>query len=246
MIFSITVGKIFFSANDNIIFVVFFICLFVLLRWNHKKKKAGIKEVKVEVAKVKAEADKDDKVSAYYDIYRKNIEGSDDFRGDTVLNLQQFTLFQDSLDGISFQRDGSLYNYYQEDYSRIVFDEMPLDATTEKGEMHYFSTTEALQFTRYFVWFIDDCTSKAIIPSLENYSSYRNAEDMEDIKSESKKEEFLEDLLKIPGVSKTLAVYISDEYEADCAKLGMATEEEISAIPSVTKKQAAAIKKKFG
>lgn len=41
-------------------------------------------------------------------------------------------------------------------------------------------------------------------------------------------------------------MYISDEYEADCAKLVMATEEEISAILSVNKKQAAAIKKKFG
>jgi ribosomal protein S13 len=43
-------------------------------------------------------------------------------------------------------------------------------------------------------------------------------------------------LLKIPGISKTTAEYICDEYEEDSAKLGMVTEEEIFKIPQVTKK----------
>tara|TARA_A100001011_G_C13738088_1_gene606327 strand:- start:53 stop:559 length:507 start_codon:yes stop_codon:yes gene_type:complete len=58
------------------------------------------------------------------------------------------------------------------------------------------------------------------------------------------KEEIIVELLKIPGISKTMASYIADEYKTKetIAELDI---EELLSIPKLTSKQASAILKRF-
>ena len=71
------------------------------------------------------------------------------------------------------------------------------------------------------------------------------ADEIDEEESLKEKERFRNELLEIPGVTKTIAEYIMKEYDFNRQKLGNDTIENILKIPKISKKQAEAIKKRF-